>query len=38
VVLDKGKVKLIDTPEGLKTAYQKSRLEDVFIQLVKEEV
>jgi len=38
VVLDKGKVKLIDTPEGLKTAYQKSRLEDVFIQLIKEEV
>jgi len=37
-ILDKGKVKLIDTPSGLKTAYQKSRLEDVFIQLVEEEV
>jgi len=38
VVLDKGKVRLIDTTEGLKTAYQKSRLEDVFIQLISEEV
>lgn len=37
VVLDKGKVRLIDTPQGLKTAYDKSRLEDVFIQLIEED-
>jgi len=36
-VLDKGKVRLLDTPEGLKTAYQKSRLEEVFIQLISED-
>ncbi len=36
-VLDKGHVKLIDTPAGLMSAYQKSRLEDVFLQLMKEE-
>ena len=35
-VLEKGRVQLIDTPQGLLTAYQKSRLEDVFIQLIKE--
>jgi ABC-2 type transport system ATP-binding protein len=35
-VLEKGSVKLIDTPQGLMTAYQKSRLEDVFIQLIEE--
>ena len=35
-VLEKGRVKLIDTPQGLMTAYQKSRLEDVFIQLIEE--
>lgn len=36
-ILDKGVVRLIDTPENLKSAYQKSRLEDVFIQLMNEE-
>ena len=36
-VLDQGKIRLIDTPEGLKRAYQKSSLEDVFIHLMKEE-
>jgi len=37
-ILDKGKIKLIDTPENLKTKYKKSKLEDVFIQLMNEEV
>ena len=37
-ILDKGKVKLIDTPENLSSIYQKSRLEDIFLQLTKEEV
>ncbi len=36
-ILDKGSIKLIDTPENLKTAYKKSKLEDVFIQLMHEE-
>lgn len=36
-ILDKGSVRLIDTPENLKTTYDKSKLEDVFIQLMKEE-
>ncbi len=36
-ILEKGKVRLIDTPENLKTAYDKSKLEDVFIQLMHEE-
>lgn len=35
-VLDKGKVRLIDTPENLMKSYQKGKLEDVFIDLVKE--
>lgn len=35
-VLDQGTVRLIDTPENLKAAFQKSRLEDVFIQLTNE--
>jgi ABC-type multidrug transport system ATPase subunit len=35
-VLERGRVKLVDTPQGLLTAYQKSRLEDVFIQLIDE--
>ena len=35
-VLEKGRVRLVDTPQGLLTAYQKSRLEDVFIQLIEE--
>ncbi|MFC1841819.1 ABC transporter ATP-binding protein, partial [Candidatus Dependentiae bacterium] len=37
VVLDKGKIKLIDTPENLMKDYQKSRLEDVFVQLIEQE-
>ena len=37
VVLDNGRVKLIDTPENLMKNYQKSRLEDVFVQLIEEE-
>ena len=36
-VLEQGKIRLIDTPAGLKATYQKSSLEDVFIQLMKEE-
>ena len=36
-ILDKGVIKLIDTPEGLKSAYQQSKLEDVFLQLMTEE-
>lgn len=36
-ILDKGKIMLIDTPANLATVYQKSRLEDIFIQLMKEE-
>jgi len=38
VLLDKGKIKLIDTPANLKSYYQKSKLEDVFLQLTQEEV
>lgn len=37
-ILDKGKIKLIDTTENLKSAYQQSRLEDIFIKLTHEEV
>lgn len=36
-ILDKGKIKLVDTTANLKSTYQKSRLEDIFIQLVQEE-
>jgi len=36
-VLDQGSIRLIDTPAGLKNTYQKTSLEDVFIQLIKEE-
>lgn len=36
-ILDKGKIKLIDTPTNLNSIYQKSRLEDVFLQLMHEE-
>ena len=36
-ILDKGKIKLIDTPANLNSVYQKSRLEDVFLQLMHEE-
>jgi ABC-2 type transport system ATP-binding protein len=36
-VLDHGEVRLVDTPANLMTAFQKSRLEDVFLQLMKED-
>ena len=36
-ILDKGNIRLIDTPENLKTVYDKSTLEDVFLQLMQEE-
>lgn len=36
-ILDKGTIRLIDTPTNLKSEYQKSRLEDVFLQLMQEE-
>ncbi len=36
-ILDAGNIRLIDTPANLKTVYQKSNLEDVFLQLMHEE-
>jgi ABC-2 type transport system ATP-binding protein len=36
-ILDQGKIKLIDTPQHLKSFYQKRTLEDVFIHLMEEE-
>jgi len=36
-ILEKGKIKLIDTPKNLKNIYKKGRLEDVFIKLMEEE-
>jgi ABC-2 type transport system ATP-binding protein len=36
-VLHAGKVQLIDTPQALMNSYNKSRLEDVFVQLVEEQ-
>jgi ABC-2 type transport system ATP-binding protein len=36
-ILDKGVIKLIDTPEHLKTTYHEDNLENVFIQLIKED-
>lgn len=36
-ILDKGNIKLIDTPQNLKTAYDQSTLEGVFLQLMHEE-
>lgn len=36
-ILDQGNIKLIDTAENLKTAYQKSNLESVFLQIMHEE-
>lgn len=36
-IIDKGVIRLIDTPSNLKQLYQKGNLEDVFIQLTKEE-
>lgn len=37
-ILDRGRIKLIETPTNLKNLYGKSTLEDVFIKLVNEEV
>lgn len=37
VLLHKGRVKLIDTPANLMRDFKKSRLEDVFVQLIEEE-
>ncbi len=36
-ILDKGVIKLIDTPENLKKNFSKSNLEDVFIKLMQED-
>lgn len=36
-VLDKGKIRLIDTPSNLLISYNQSKLEDVFLQLTREE-
>jgi len=36
-VLDKGKIRLMDTPQNLMSGYNKNRLEDVFLQLLEEE-
>jgi ABC-2 type transport system ATP-binding protein len=35
-ILDHGLIKLIDTPDNLKVAYQKGRLEDIFLQIIRE--
>lgn len=36
-ILDKGLIRLIDSPENLKKNFAKENLEDVFLQLLKEE-
>ena len=36
-VLDKGLIRLIDTPSNLLASYKQSNLEDVFLELMKEE-
>ncbi len=36
-ILDKGVIKLIDTPQNLMKSFQQKNLEDVFIELMKEE-
>lgn len=36
-IIDKGRIRLIDTPTRLKEMYQKGNLEDVFIQMTQEE-
>lgn len=36
-ILDKGVIKLIDTPENLKAIYHQNNLENVFIELIKED-
>jgi ABC-2 type transport system ATP-binding protein len=35
-ILDRGLISLIDTPKNLMSAYNKGRLEDVFLQLIEE--
>lgn len=35
-IMDKGRIRLIDKPKHLMSAYNKTRLEDVFLQLLKE--
>jgi ABC-type multidrug transport system ATPase subunit len=35
-ILDEGVIRLIDTPENLKSSHGKARLEDVFIKLINE--
>lgn len=37
-ILDKGTIKLIDTPQDLRESYQQCSLEDIFMKLVHEEV
>lgn len=36
-IIDKGRIRLIETPGNLMKMYQKEKLEDVFIQLTREE-
>ena len=36
-ILDKGVIKLIDTPDNLKAIYHQDNLENVFIELIKED-
>lgn len=36
-ILDRGRIRLIDKPKNLLSAYNKARLEDVFLQLMHEE-
>lgn len=36
-ILHKGSIILLDTPENIKSTYHKSKLEDVFVQLMEEE-
>jgi ABC-type multidrug transport system ATPase subunit len=35
-VIDQGKIKTVDSPENLKINFMKDRLEDVFLDLIKE--
>ncbi|NGX31705.1 MAG: Doxorubicin resistance ATP-binding protein DrrA [Chlamydiae bacterium] len=37
VIIDSGKIKLVDTPQNLMTRYNKKNLEDVFLQLQEED-
>lgn len=36
-VLDQGKIRFLDTPDNLKLAFKRHRLEDVFLDLMKEQ-